>query len=232
MLYRGVLITSASGRIDDAVASHNRHGSYFRALGNPNPNPATDPQVVLRNAIAVCHAEWLDLTAEQRAAWETHSRTFPLSNRIGDRRPIGGYPWFTRLNVLRHQSDLTFGTTLGTITAPPATGHADWIGLMPDISVSDGDGRLFITWPSAPAWSTDNDGVLFGWVSTDLNPTVNFHRSPMTLMRPLEAPLGLPPATMNMPTDGIAGRRYFVKLRYADPAGSLSFPLWLHADAE
>ena len=66
MIYQGVIITNASGKIGGSVWSHNRGGPYVRTNTFPTGGPSSE-QTVMRQAMTDTNQGWRDLSAVNRA---------------------------------------------------------------------------------------------------------------------------------------------------------------------
>lgn len=121
MLFHGLLITTLSGKIDGAVASHGAGGAYFRSLGTPT-NPNTSRQILIRSAANSAYLNWVDLSAEQRAAWEAYARSIRRINRIGVARSHSGWNEFVRAFTYRHYAEAELSIGLTTNLSGPPTG--------------------------------------------------------------------------------------------------------------
>jgi hypothetical protein len=120
MLYKGVLITNASGRVDDAVASRNRGGPYFRAMGNPNPNPPSTAQLANRAASEAVYEAWAALSEDTRRRWYEFSGDTKRTGRAGHRRSVGGYQEYSRANLIRAYVNAAALGSLDLVELPPA----------------------------------------------------------------------------------------------------------------
>lgn len=228
MLYRGVLISQASGRIGDAVASHNRGGAYFRSLGNPNPNPPTPEQETIRACMTALRAEWEGFTAEQRAAWDEFSSGVRRPGRIGTLRNIGGFQEFARANLPRFYCDGILSTSLGIVAIPPTRASVS-IG-RPVASVACDGGKVTIDWDSLALWNTTTGQGLMVWISPALPGTVNYYRSPMTLVGFIEGGTGQDdPVQFNAEDETTAGQCRTFRVRFIGADGTLSDDYWTRA---
>lgn len=107
MLFRGLLVGAASGKMGALVASHNKGGQYMRARVTPSGAVATPAQGVVRNAMSSLATAWSqDLTADQRLAWADYALNVPGTNRIGDPIQLSGQNWYIACNVPRLQAGL------------------------------------------------------------------------------------------------------------------------------
>lgn len=230
MLYQGVMISQASGRLADSVWSHNQGGYYVRALGNPNPNPATTEQEAIRAAMAVCVNRWKTaLTPEQRSTWAAYAAAFPRTNRIGVDRTIGGMPAFCRANVLREQANQMLGTGLTLIDTAPAAGSDTAPSAPPyTLELTNGGDRVFVGFNPGASWYNEADAALLVYASPPLPLTVNWYRSPMTLVYAVQS-FDDNPTLIVLPDAQPADRRVF-RLRVLRADGVISQPAWWKVD--
>lgn len=107
MLFRGVIVGAASGKLGSMVASHNKGGQYMRARVVPSGAVASPFQAVVRNSLASLSSAWSsELDEDQRAAWENYALNVPGTNRLGDSIQLSGQNWFIGCNTPRLQAGL------------------------------------------------------------------------------------------------------------------------------
>lgn len=228
MLFRGVLISQASGRIGDAVASHNSAGPYFRSLGNPNPNPATPEQEAVRACMSTLRSEWAGFTQAERAAWDEFSAGVRRPGRIGTLRSIGGFQEFCRANLPRYYCNAILSTSLATVAEPPARASVS-IG-RPVESVQCDGGKVTIDWDSLATWNLTTGQGLMVWASPALPGTVNYYRSPMTLVGFVEGGVGADdPVQFNTEDETTAGQCRTFRVRFIAADGTLADDYWTRA---
>lgn len=190
MLYRGLLATQLSGSIDGLVAAHNSGGSYFRNRTTPT-NPNTSRQILMRSAVAAAYLNWLDLSPEQRGAWESYARSITRVNRIGATRHNSGWNEFIRAYTFRKyaESQLPSGvtTTLATIELPQVAQSAPYTA-----AITTANTDFNFTFDTADPWYADDQSVLLIEISgvrtapgvislTPYPPTRNFFKGPWQL---------------------------------------------------
>lgn len=178
MLYKGVLITQASGRVDDVVFSHNRGGPYIRSLGNPNPHTASDEQINQRAAFKASFQLWNDLAEDERELWRQSGRDNPTVNRLGDTRPIDGISALVRSVFYRyHLNALGIFTNIPTL--PPAVVEVPWdSSWLHSIAYNTGDGFVYA---DLSGFDTDEDTYILWYTGDPIPLTRKFYKSPMTL---------------------------------------------------
>lgn len=183
MLYKGILIAAASGKIDGAVAAHNRGGYYFRELGLPN-DPNTLEQQSVRAAMTDSMALWPTLTIEQRDAWWDYSKRNPRRNRLGDPRPTGALPEFIRSNVPRKHAELWLSADTPAVSDPPADGVP--VDPMPAAFLTDDNEAFTLAWDGTAEFSEEENAAMLLYASDPLALTINFFKSPYTLIGAVE----------------------------------------------
>lgn len=176
MLFKGIMIARASGRLGDSVWAYNRGGPYVRTMGNPNPNPPTDTQAAARAAYASCIASWADLTPGQRNGWDRLSIETPEAGRAGTVRPAGAFPLFVRANQIRFMTDALMGTALSTVPDAPDQSSVQWPGPLPTAE-ADGESAITITYPMDVLFPTQDTAALLIWSSLPRNATQRSHRN-------------------------------------------------------
>lgn len=230
MLYQGVLITNASGKLNGVVASHNRGGPYFRSMyTGVQPDPSAE-QVINRDAFAQAMALWRSgTTPATREAWKQYSLSYPRPNRIGVHRPAGAIGEFVRANTPRFQAVGALAVSLAAVTTPPAVGTA----ADPIPTTTLAVATLTITFPTTSAWRAESGAALLVYTSEAQWTTINFFSTPYTLRAALLGNTGTPlssPQTVVLPFTPTADQRVFVRLRITRADGSLSMPWTSYVD--
>lgn len=221
MLFKGILIAAASGRIGNAVASHNRGVAYFRALGPP-PGLPTARQTKSRLALADCFTRWRDvLTQAQRTLWAEFAHRHPDRTALGQEIILTPYAAFSREAFIRFHANRESLTTFGPITTPP-TGATPYTSRPRAIAVPSLS-RIRITWTRDPESIDDPNEGISVYISAPKAATINSLRSGFRLHHTIQGDLDGPPAPpwdISIPVM-TAGQRLFVRCR----AFSLSFPV-------
>lgn len=175
MLFKGILGTALSGKLDGIVASHNAGGTYFRNLVIPT-NPNSPQQVVVRNAVASLTSIWgSSLTQAERDSWDLYAANVKLTNRIGDQINISGLAMYVRSNVGRlqiSQARVDQGPpvfNLGSFTAPTLS-NATVAGQTVDVN--------FFVAPTSDPWATEVGGSLLIYLSRPQNVGINYFINP------------------------------------------------------
>lgn len=113
VIWSGVGITSASGKLGGQVASHNKGGSYFRTKVKPLNGQTTAQNLVRSNFTGLAQG-WKGLTAAQQLAWNAFGAAQLIPNKLGHKHSISGENAYIRFN----QVILNAGGTI--ISVPPA----------------------------------------------------------------------------------------------------------------
>lgn len=107
MLFRGLIVGAASGKLGAMVASHNKGGQYMRARVTPSGAVPTPEQSVVRNAVSSLASAWSqELTQDQRDGWANYALNVPGTNALGDAIQLSGQNWFIACNTPRLQAEL------------------------------------------------------------------------------------------------------------------------------
>ena len=119
-IFRASAVVGAiSGTIGSTTFVHTGASKVVRR--RPNKTDAQSPkQLLQRVRLRVVQNLWPTLTAAQRQAWITHALIFSASNRLGVQRPISGWQYFLKINLLQLSADLTLTIIppLGFVTQP------------------------------------------------------------------------------------------------------------------
>lgn len=172
MLFKGTLVTAASGKMGGLVASHNRGGQYFRNLVIP-----TDPSSSLQQAVRGYLAQLADrfkntLTVAQQTAWATYALNTPRPNRLGDNINIGAIGHYIRSNLPRLQAGLDLvddgPTTYGVGNPDPSS----------TLSVTGDSTTGGLSFDEDAPWVDEDGGALLVWTSRPQSPTINYFTGP------------------------------------------------------
>ena len=226
MLFKGLLATALSGKVDGIVASHNRGGTYFRNLAIPT-NPNTPEQAAVRAIFRQLAALWRDtLTPAQRAAWDEYALQTPLTNRVGDPINVGGLGMYQRGNVARLQAGKTRvdegPTTFGlpTLTSPTIA------------SITASSGVLSLNFTVGDAWVDIDDTHLIVYGSRGQNASINFFKGPYRLAGTVDGDATTAPTSpeaITLPFTVAVGQKVFVKASLALDDGRYSSPFRIDA---
>lgn len=129
----GPTVAAISGSIGGTVYSRNRGGAYIRNRAIP-VDPNTTFQQEARAILAARSQEWADLTAAQRASWESWALQNLVTNALGNQIRLSGHQAYIQLNSRIAHSGLP------VITAPPIINAQDGLtslSLTADIGAGD-----------------------------------------------------------------------------------------------
>lgn len=227
MLWKGSIITAASGKMGGIVASHNAGGQYFRQYRVPT-NPSSIYQEAVRNAVATLTTRWTAVvTLNQRAAWAVYAQNVSVSNPLGDTNLNSALSWYCACNVPRIQAGVSVidaGPTVFTmanLTPPVAT-----------ITAAGTTASLAFT--NTDAWANEAGGYLLVYASRPQSPGINFFKGPYRYAGKVTG-AGTPPtspATITLPfVSGPAGSRQFFQVRAVRADGRISAPFRIFDDA-
>jgi hypothetical protein len=177
MLYKGLMVTALSGKIDGLIASHNRGGAYFKQHVIP-VDPNTPRQQLMREALAAATGTWQSFTPDDRTAWELFARTFRVRNRIGDERRLSSWNCFCAKYLLRYQVQQTFWEPLALNYYAPTSNARDFKDYPPSAVVSDANTGLEMRWNSDDGWPENDDDFFVVYISPVQPRTVNFYKGP------------------------------------------------------
>ncbi len=138
MLFRGLMVGAASGKLGSVVASHNKGGQYLRARVTPTGAVPTPYQSAVRNALSSLAAAWSsDLDPDQRSGWETYALNVTGTNRLGDSIQLSGINWYIACNTPRLQAGLD------RVDDAPTTYDRGSISMVPTIPLlNDTEGHV------------------------------------------------------------------------------------------
>lgn len=219
MLFKSALVTQVSGSIGGMTGSHNAGGMYFRARAIP-VNPATAPQVAVRNLVAGLANQWgTGLTQAQRDAWTVYATNVPLINPLGDQIFVTGLNMYTRGNVARQQ-----GTLARVDTAPTLFNTGDFTN--PSVAFDATADEVDVTFTNTDAWANEDLAAMLVYASRPQSPTINFFKGPYQfageiLGNSTTAPTS--PAALAAPFVAVAGQKIFIRIVVVRADGRTSF---------
>lgn len=215
-------VAKMSGKLGGTVFAHNRGGAYARNWSVPT-DPATDFQLVLRNAMRTLVVAWTEeLTANEIASWETYAANVPVLNPLGDPIHLTGQQWYIACNTPRLQADPVnlprvdlgpFNFDRGEYTAPTIN---SWTPATPsvDLDFTVGD-----------PWVDEDDCGMLIFASRPQNPTINFFKGPYRLAGVILGDSITPPtspATIGLPFTVNPGQKVFLRAAVTREDGRLS----------
>lgn len=168
------LAGAMSGSLGGLTASHNRGGAYLRRRVVPT-NPNSIRQQDVRSNFGSLVQFWTNtLDATQRSSWTDYAASTPVTDVLGQALILTGQQMFIRSNVNRLILGFAIVGTAPLInnTGEPVTAITLFANVAsPDISIT-----------AAIAGATSEAGDVLYWVSTPLNPTINFFKGPYQFM--------------------------------------------------
>lgn len=218
MLYKGTLITAASGSLGDSVFSRTRGTAYVRARVQPDQT-VTTRRGYSRTAMTAIAARWESITATQRAAWQAFASGIPLPDRIGQALPRTGRAMFTRYNF-RRQWATAAGTSMPWADDPPAQWSLP-AALRPWL-ISWSANSLVLTRPAPHGYSISVNSVLLVWAGPAMAATRTTWPGPFNLLRVQTAPGGSASYTTSLSGTSsqlLSGQNSRIRIGYADPSG-------------
>lgn len=218
MLFKGSLLTQASGSLGGITASHNRGGAYLRARTIPT-NPNAPRQQDVRKFFSDIQVDWKRLTAAQVAAWRAYALSTPTVNALGAPIVLQANAMCARLGVPRLQAELSWSQG----DAPSTPGLADFTAPTNIVASST---AITFTMTAADAWRSDPGAALLVYASFPVSDGVLFFKGPYKYIGRVLGAL-IPPSTagnIQIPPDlapNVFGKR-FVRIFVTDAEQRLS----------
>lgn len=146
----GGLLGQLSGKVGSTVYSHNRYGSYIRALVKPVVSQ-TVYALAQKGHFAEASQLWRTLTEEQQIAWREWAQSNQITDRVGVKQSLDGHAAFVMLNARILSASGTPIDIPPVSAAPEAVtatftydiGAGDFEGT---IGADPGAGNLFVYW--------------------------------------------------------------------------------------
>jgi hypothetical protein len=115
------LVSAIAGTVGGVTFIQTASGQSAR-LWYPPPLRRSPAQSNQRNALAILGNAWRDLSATQRANWNTYAAEYEqlLTNRFGDTFSASGWNWFSRINLNRQAVLLSLRDDPPTDSVPAA----------------------------------------------------------------------------------------------------------------
>lgn len=220
MLFKGVIIGPASGKIAGAIASHNRGGQYFKGLTIPT-DPNTTRQQEFRNAASSAATAWAALSADQRQQWQAWADAHPRPNALGDKHSHSGWNEFCRWAIPRVYANVELGGGL-TVSGGTPSGDEAKLVTLPGANFPAST-QFQITFDNTEAWCLDSSSALLVYLCTTRTapgvrgihtqrPTINWFRGPYQLAGAAFGNEEDPPpgfVTIDLPAAALTGERMF-----------------------
>lgn len=217
MLFKSLILASASGSVGGATYAHNRAGMYIRNRSLVT-NPASPRQQDQRTRFGNAATNWAVLTPAQRAAWATYAQNTPVVGRLGDSLVLTGQQMYIACMALRLQAGLSIltdaPTTFGLAALSPC-GLAGNAGTPGDIDVS------FV---NTNGIFTAVGGGLLVFASIEQKPTINFFKGPYRFAGFVAGAVIAPtsPENIVLTNDLTAGNKVFARVIGIDAEGRMT----------
>ena len=91
----GPMATQISGSIGSTTFSHNRGGAYMRNRAIADTHISI-PAMQAKDRLGRISGKWADLTDPVRSAWTEWARQNPVTDRLGEVRPLDGHQAFVK----------------------------------------------------------------------------------------------------------------------------------------
>lgn len=219
MLYKGSLITDASGSLGGITASRNKGGRYFRARTTP-VNPNTVNQQVARQAMATLNDYWIsNLTQAQRDAYADYAANVPGVNRLGETIQLNGQQWFIGMNQPRVRNGLAIVDDVAGVFDRGAMGVVELDSLE--------ETTMDLTFDDALDWCDEDGSALIVQIGDPVNQTVNFYGGPWRTLDTVDGDSVTPPtspATIAIAPSLPINSKAFFRVRISRADGRLSTP--------
>lgn len=218
MLFKGTLLTQASGAAVGLVYSRNRGGAYVRGRAIP-VNPQTSLQTSVRAFMGQLSNLWANvLTQAQRDAWDVYALNVTRPNRVGDQINIGGLGQYVRSNVPRLQAGLA-----RVDAAPAAFNVGDFT--QPTLGTIDAGGDDFeVNFNNTDDWAGEVGSAMLVLASRPVSAALKYFKGPYNFAGKIAGALVVPtsPATIPLPFPVSAGQQVFFQFRVTRVDGRLS----------
>lgn len=175
MLYKSPVYSQASGSIAGLTYSRNRGGQYVRARAIPT-NPNSPRQADIRNCMANAVTDWKSLSAPARTSWETYAQNTPMTNRVGDTIYLTGQQQWIRTHTVAQYNGLDPVSLFANAPTIFDLGNTGTLGFE---TVSELGGNCIFSVGDTPAWAGDDGAYVAIQLGRQVNPTVNFYKTPL-----------------------------------------------------
>lgn len=108
----GPVVAEIRGSIGGSTFSRNRYGAIIRNRTKPTV-PTSEPFLLATARMTAASQAWQDLTADQRAAWNTYAQTHPITGSLGEAQILTGHTTFAGIACRRAL------VGAGALEAPP-----------------------------------------------------------------------------------------------------------------
>lgn len=220
MKFKSALVTQASGSVGGATFSRNAGGMYIRGRAIP-VNPSSPQQQVVRNALTALSQRWIaTLTQVQRDAWKVYADNTPITDTLGEARPISANAMYNRCNIARLQAGAAV-----VDAAPTVYDLGGFTSIVPTITASTDLASIAFT--NTDAWATAAGGYLLLFASRPENPSISFFKGPYQYMGKISGAASPPtsPASFALPFPCAVGQAIFLQVTASQVDGRYSTPL-------
>lgn len=208
MLFKGLLATALSGRLDGLVASHNAGGTYFRNFVVPT-NPNTPQQIQIRNQVSNLTSIWQStLTQFQRDEWDVFADNVTITNRVGDQINISGLAMFVRNNTSRVQIAEAIQIKAPAIFNQGSASLATMSNAIESATTVDFN---FSISPISDPWAAEVGSFMLFYLSRPQNTGIKYFRGPYRFAGSIQGDPVPPtsPITLVAGFSFVAGQRLF-----------------------
>jgi len=211
MLFKGSLITAASGKAGGLVAAHNAGGQYLRQFAVPT-NPNSTLQQQRRTNFGNLSTRWSNtLTQAQRDAWNAIASTITAVNALGDPILLSGQQAYMRASTIAMLAAMA-----PPDDAPSLSGQTD-LGTLSSVVISSPTQVVGASIDGDPAWAADDDGALLVFVGDGMSPARTFYRSPFQFADIEAGNTSTPVTTLSVTVPSgnkqiVSGLRYWIRV--------------------
>ena len=145
----GPLAAQISGSIGSTTFSHNRGGAYMRNRAIVDKHISI-PAMNAKDRLGRVSGMWADLTDPERSAWTEWARQHPVTDKLGETRPLDGHQAYVAL---------TCRLDLMGVATPPTTPPAVMapLPIQAGILVYDiGTGGVSLAFQPSPTTGTNS----------------------------------------------------------------------------
>ena len=164
-------VTCLSGSAGDVVASHNQHGSYFRARTFPSQT-LTLRRLLWRQAFGLSVQAWQAFTQPRRDAWQDYAHRVARTHSNSKFAAMNGFNHYMRSSVVRRRNGLSL------VNDPPVATTSSQL-IITHVETFGPPAQLRIFFDNTLPWASEAQGAILISASPPLSATIHFHRSPM-----------------------------------------------------
>lgn len=206
------------GSIAGTTYFPNQYGQIIARQRTTPVNPGTLRQTQMRGAFGVAAVQWRSLTQVQRDAWNDYAATCAFGY------PQGYYYIPGREMFVRNIGTTIYLRTRGEYTAAIDPTAPTWnfpsFGLLDTVDPSASQTGFTV---QAQVGGPFLDGLMYGWVSRAVNPTVNFWKGPFLTETLVSNSHTFPGNLATLEFNGLSeGYKYFFKCGFITEDGDPS----------